>query len=736
MGKQRKRANLRRLVIEGSGLGLGAGLLVCLLALAGAFESLERLAVDALQRAWAEPASASDQIVLVALDQGSIEAIETSLDMSYPWPRSLYGEFVRFIDRGQPKAILFDMLFAGSDIDRDEILGADSDRDLASAIDQSGRVILGVSLRPPDPTPPAAGADQLTERMSLPLEAHRRLAHFARVDPLAPPLCASRARFGFVNALIDDDGLVRRAQLLAGLGDRVVPSLTLAGVAWPAGRGSVETLRLSPEGLWLGDRLSRLDDSGAAWIRYYGPGGPGPQGQGQTYRYIPIANLLRSAAQLEQGQTPMVDPQIFADKWVIIGSTSTALFDQKATPFSSEGNYPGMEIHASVLDNLLHGSFLWRVPAWMVWILILIAAGLIGLAGRLTRATRWNVTACLGTSAACFALSVGAFWSAGLIVDLVAVQAGVLASFVAVTIANFVSERRSRQQVRNIFQHYLDPRVVRGLLEAPDRLKLGGERRVCTVFFSDIAGFTGVAEHMQPEQLVELMNLFLGEMTEIIIQRGGFVDKYIGDAIMAVFGAPADLPGHAKAACQAALDCHRQMNELRRRFAEHGWPPLEIRVGLNTGEMIVGNMGSKRRMNYTVMGDAVNLASRLEGANKQFGSSSLVGPLTREQAGEDFLFRELDLLRVKGKQEPVRIHELLGSADQVTAAEREKAALFAQALVAYRRQLWAEALEFWRQLERRWPADAPTATYIQRTLAFQQSPPPADWDGVFVMTQK
>ncbi len=733
MAKGRTRSDLRRQAFGGLALGLAVGLAVCLLITAGAFEALERLAADSLLRATSEPAAASDDIVLVAMDQGSVEHFEKTLDMSYPWPRSFYGEFVRFIQRGQPKGILFDMLFTGPDLDRDEVLGADSDRAFAQAIRASGNVVLGVSLRPADPTPAASLSTELVARMALGRESPLQLERFARVDPLAAPLVASGARFGFVNAVIDDDGVVRRVRLLARVGEQVVPSLTVAGLL---GAGQAGGLRAGADGLFSGSRPIRLDQKGLAWIRFHGPGGGGPEGQGRTYRYIPIANLLHAATQLASGQEPIIDPGVFADKWVIIGSTSTALFDQKATPFSPEGNFPGMEIHAAVLDNLINGDFLWRAPGWAVWLLVLLVSAMVGLAGRLTHRIRINVLSALGIAAGAFALSLGAFLSSGLILDPVSVQVAIVLAFVATTYANFVQERRNRRQIRNIFQHYLDPRVVRGLIEAPESVKLGGERRACTVFFSDVAGFTSVAEGMQPEQLVELMNRLLGLLTEAIIRRGGFVDKYIGDAVMAVFGAPADLPDHAQAACLAALDCHQRLAELNAEAEQHGWPALSIRVGVNTGEMIVGNMGSVRRMNYTVMGDAVNLASRLEGANKQFGTANLVGPATREQAGEGLRFRELDLLRVKGKQEPVRIFELVGPADQVAPGVDELSERFAEGLAAYRARDWDRAIQVFSSLTERWPDDGPTRTYLDRCRTFQQAPPPADWDGVFVMTVK
>ena len=726
---------LIRRALQGMGLGLSAGIIICVLSYFGTFGALERMAVDSMLRVSARPGLADKDIVLVALDQGSLDYVSRTLHMQYPWPRGLYGELVRFIRRGDPKAIVFDMLFIGPDINRDEMSGDDSDKMFSDSISKSDDLVLGVSLRMAGSSSADGMSAELMKKIKCSGYENMDLNTYTQVDPLAQPLVESSARFGFVNALVDPDGIVRRVQLLARLapGKEVVPGLTLAAYDMIHGR-HLNNHRDCPE--LPPEVKKKVNNSGSAWINFHGPGGPGQGGAGLTYTYFPMANLLRSEVQIQMNEKPGLDPGIFHDKWVIIGSTSTALFDQKATAFSTDGNFPGMEIHAAVLDNLLHGDFLWQAPRWTVWLLVLVVSLIVAIFGRFIGRVHWNIVVVAVLSVAFFLLSGLLFVSKGMILDPITLQSSLLTSFLAVTFVNLSQERRGRKRIKKLFQHYLDPRVIHGLLQQPDNIKLGGERRVCTVFFSDIAGFTSFAEGMDPQELVELMNQFLSEMTDAIIKNGGFVDKYIGDAVMAVFGAPVDMPHHAEAACRAALECHRRIRLLSEEFRKQGRPGINIRIGLNTGEMIVGNMGSMQRMNYTVMGDAVNLASRLEGACKQFGTNSLVGPRTARQVGKAMVLRRIDLIRVKGKQEPVWIFELVGQHLGIKKDIFVKLELFEKALEEYRKRNWSVALKNFAGLLSKWPDDGPSRTYVKRCKEFIESPPGDDWDGVYTMTSK
>jgi adenylate cyclase len=725
------RQTFSRRALSGLGIGLAAAVALGLLVIAGAFETPELLVFDGLQRGFADPREAGEDILLLTIDQGSLEKVEKTMGHRYPWPRALFSLMLGFIHRGNPRAVIFDIFLEGVSPGAEEQDGAEMDADFARAISELGRVVLGVKMRPPDPTPKSQDAQELLRRARLPQEPWPQLTGFGRIDPLSPPLIGSGARFGFVNVTPEGDGVVRRATLLAEVGDSLVPSLVLAALLQHYGR---EEIRLGPGKLGIYGKDVPVGPDGRVWIRFRGPGGI-EKGRGRTYPYVPIANVLFSAIQAEQEVEPILDPSVFSDKWIIIGSTSAALFDLKATPFSKSGTFPGMEVQATVLDNLLRGDFLWRIPHWAVLLMVFSVCLLVGFLGRVTNSIMWVGIAVAGVAAGYAVVAMVAF-GLGVMVDLVAVEVGVFVTFAAVSFTNFMIERRGKQYIRNIFQYYLDPSVVHRLLEAPERLRLGGESRQCSVLFSDIAGFTGIAEKLTPEKLVTMMNLYLGEMTEIIIQHGGFLDKYIGDAIMAVFGAPVELVNHGEAACRAALDCHRRLFELSLDFEQRGLPRLRCRIGVNTGSMVVGNMGSETRMNYTAMGDAVNLASRLEGVNKEFGTATIIGPETKEALDEEMITRELDFIRVKGKEQPVTIYELVGRAQNVDIKSQDLIQRHHQALQAYRQGDFDGAREIFAEILQERPQDGPAKVYQKRCDACLSTPPPADWDGVYIMTRK
>ncbi len=728
MAAGKGRIGTRRKAIEGLGIGLASAMLVLGLWALGAFEPLDLMAIDAMQRAHVVQGQADPDIVLLAIDDSSLAYFKEKLALSYPWPRDAYAHILRFLDKAGVRGVFFDLQMRDPSDDREEVYGDEADMEFVEMVERMDRGVVGATLRPPEPGG-SLKSEAVRQGMALDVDlVGRPLAEFAQVGLLAPRIAAARARFGFVNAQPDGDGLIRRTQLVARVGDSLVPSLALAGLL------KDRVLKPHPDGFMLGDKLIRTDGAGRGWIRYRGPGGVDSQGRGRTFRYVPIANVLVSAVNMKHGLEPEVDPSGLRGKWIIIGSSSDMLMDLKATPFSPDGSYPGMEIHASILDNLLRGDFLWRLSGIWVVLLILLLSVLVGLAGRMSFVGAAVVTAFLSLGVVGF--STLAFSLSGLCVDLVTLEIALLLAVFSSILASSLRERRGKQRIRNIFQYYLDPVVVRSLIERPDGLALGGERRVCTVFFSDIAGFTSISEQLSAERLVEMMNKYLGAMTDIILRNGGFLDKYIGDAIMAVFGAPANLPNHAEAAGLAALECHQKLEELSVEFEAMGLPKFGIRVGLNTGTMIVGNMGSEQRMNYTAMGDAVNLGSRLEGANKTYGTVSLVGPETYRLAGDQLLFRELDLLRVKGKQEPVCIYELVGLSAKATMRTHDCLELFARGLRVYRERKFDQAETLFAQLHAMRPEDGPTLAYLERCRRFVEESPPDDWDGVYTMTGK
>jgi adenylate cyclase len=323
-----------------------------------------------------------------------------------------------------------------------------------------------------------------------------------------------------------------------------------------------------------------------------------------------------------------------------------------------------------------------------------------------------------------------------IVLDYVGPAFGIVFSYVVVFFIRFRRESREKRRIRDTFSRYMSPEIVAALTRNPDLVKLGGEDREMTVFFSDVAGFTTLSETMRPQELVAVLNEYLSEMSDVIFRHRGVVDKYIGDAIMAFWNAPLDQPDHASLACFAALDQIEAIKDLQRRFAERGLPRFDFRIGINTGHMVVGNMGSHSLFDYTVTGDAVNLAARLEGANKPFRSRVMISEFTYEKAKNDVEVRPLDLLRVKGKTVPIQVYELAARKGALDPTRGKAFGLYRDGIAFYRERKFDRAIGVFKGALALLPDDGPSALYIERCEAFRASPPPPDWDGVFVMTTK
>jgi adenylate cyclase len=308
----------------------------------------------------------------------------------------------------------------------------------------------------------------------------------------------------------------------------------------------------------------------------------------------------------------------------------------------------------------------------------------------------------------------------------------------AVTVSRFIGEQRERKRVRDAFGRYVSPVVVEEMLKDPSRLELGGVEKVLTVLFSDLQGFTSYSERYSPSEMIGILSEYYARMTERVFASEGTLKEYVGDELMAIFGAPVEQADHARRACRAALDMKQHREAMTLEWADRGRPPLKARTGVNTGVMLVGNIGSRYRFSYGVLGDNVNLGSRLEGLNKEYGTEILVGENTVALLGDEFHLREVDMVRVVGKKKPVRIFELLGIVDGVADGAVDRSVLedYAAALEAYRAQRWAPAARLFESIIAKRKADGPSATMLGRSRAYLEVPPPEDWDGVYEATRK
>ena len=456
--------------------------------------------------------------------------------------------------------------------------------------------------------------------------------------------------------------------------------------------------------------------------------------ENRVYPVYPIGAILRSHTDMLDGKPPLLDPTLFRDKIVFVATTAAGTYDLRVTPLSPFA--PGVLIHMSALDNILRHRHLQPASSWIFVAATLILTLATAWAFMLIH-TQWVKPVAVGSLAiAYYGLAVHAFTSQGLWLDLAIPEGALAVSFAAAALVEYHTERKQRRQLRAVFDKYMAAEVVDEIMRNPEAIRLGGEKKELSMLFSDVEGFTSISERLAPETLVELLNMYLSAMTDVILRHRGNVNKYLGDGIMAIFGAPRGDPNHASLACFAALDSQSVLAKQRERWKAEGHPEISARIGINSGWVVVGNMGSQARLEYTVMGDAVNLASRLEGANKFYDTRILLGPRTYELAAQDIEAREVDCLRVKGKNEPVVVFELLARKGGLSAEQQDVMKAYVGGLEAYRRRDFTSAEAQFQAALALDPRDGPSRVYLERAKEYLVAAPPENWDGVYELKSK
>lgn len=459
-----------------------------------------------------------------------------------------------------------------------------------------------------------------------------------------------------------------------------------------------------------------LDSEVAALVPYRGRQG--------SFRYISIADVLHERVGVEQ----------LKNRIVLVGTTAPGLLDMRATPVAEV--YPGVEIHANMIAGILDQNIKAQPPymlgAEVVWLLLIGIVLIFSL-------PRLGPVKGILVSILVFAVIHGASlaaWQYGNLVMPVANSLAMIVLLFALYISfGYLVESRTKHQITSLFGQYVPNELVEEMAGHPESISMEGDSREMTILFSDVRDFTSISEGMDPKELTLLMNEFLTPLSRVVHKHRGTIDKYMGDCIMAFWGAPLPDAQHARNAIAAGLEMQATMKALQPRFKERGWPEIHVGVGINTGRVSVGNMGSEVRVAYTVMGDEVNLASRLEGITKQYGVGIIVGENTRNAVSE-FLYRELDHVRVKGKGNPVAIYEPIGVAGEVSKALHDEIKLFHEVRRLYRKQDWDQAELQLMNLQRMSPETALYRIYAERVIYFRRNPPAADWDGVFVFQTK
>lgn len=648
-------------------------------------------------------AKTSPEVVVVTVDQADLDFFKNQ-GVVWPWPRQLYAHIVDYCKQAGAKAVIFDLLFTEA-----SSYGPEDDNRLAQTTAAAGNVALPFFL-----TRDEKGANPqevaLLDKAGLKIPGPRPkepVGYRSIVTPVGPLLDGAKA-LGNVESSPDADGIYRRVPLVLPFKDRWLPMLPFAAFH-RFGRG--EPLKFVEGGLAVGNLRIPLDERGNLLLKYRGPS--------RSHSRFSAANVISSEARLRHNLPPIYPLEAFAGKWVLVGLTAPGLLDLKASPMG--GVYPGVEVHATLLDNLLQGDFLQTLPGWALWAWALALTAFIAAA--VLFSPRLSVTlAAFGLAAfLCLSLAVLAFWQ-GLWYDPVLPGTALALGFGLATAYSYATEGRQKLYIRRTFAQYMSETVISHVLAHPEKLKLGGERRRVTLFFSDLAGFTTISERLDAETVVGLLNEYLSAMTEIILEEEGTVDKFEGDAIMALWGAPLDQGDQAVRACRAALLQRAALADLNRHFAGMKLPPLAMRIGLNTGEAIVGNLGSAKRFDYTVIGDTVNLASRLEGLNKFYKTAIMASEETAAECGETVAFRELDLVAVKGREQPVRVFEVVALKQDLTPELTARNREFAQALELYRQGDFPAAEAGFTALLEKFPEDGPAETFLGRCRRFKDDP--------------
>ena len=771
--------------------------------LLGFFHFLEYKSYDFRVRFWADSifSRPSDDIVVILADQDSLDWAQRERGLGWPWPRQAYAEIVDYMNLGGAQSIVFDVFFSepsiysnarqdeiinqtlanlyiardamteGSQETQGPMLGSfidilhrlnarEDDASFARAAKNYGKVVQTVFFS--DQT---GSVNSWPDSLEVPVFQPENFGSFldrfvVGEEPGAqfpiPELSASAGALGSANGKTDSDGIARRMKLFRMFDGKAVPGLSAASLM-VSGKGTQISYNEKDNTLEWEDFSIPVDKEGGALLRY----------RKDLYRYHPYsamdvlmsAEAIEKGTALEAGAEILLPPETFESAYVFFGFYAPGLYDYFSTPVSIM--YPGVMCHVNLLDNLLQGDFI-RESSQVINLLILLAT--VVLTVLLTVFLHRISISVSGTLALAFIIiagSCGAYHWGGLWIPLITYLMGILAAFITVTLYNYATEGSQKRFIKSAFSQYLSPKVIEQIILDPSQLKLGGEKREMTAIFTDVRSFSTISEALgDPTKLVELLNFYLTRMSNIVLDNQGTIDKYEGDAIIAFFGAPIHMDNHAALACRSAVKMKKAEREINRDALELGLVtpavmkalaskgiisspddpcPLFTRLGVNTGDMVVGNMGTPNKMDYTIMGNAVNLAARLEGVNKQYDTGGiLISEYTREHIGDEFILRPLSRVRVVGINTPLRLYELLDIAGEAPASLLEMVKNWEQGFGFYEKKDFLAAKNIFHIICEKNSADLAAKKYLNRCVKYLSSPPDEKiWDnGVDNLTEK
>jgi len=707
-------------------------------------ETLENLSYD-YRLKLSLPTNIDKKVIIIDIDEKSLAEIG-----HWPWERNVIATIVNnLFDYYHINVLGFDILFAEKDQDpSDKIISELSKSPISSSEDfqriinnnqnimnrdeslakslLNRNTILGIIFNNLDKNlskgvlPPPI--PQFTPEIINSFEFLNALGYTANISTVQNS--AFSAGF-FDNPLIDEDGVFRRVPLLQSFNEKLYPSLALEVI-----RASLEnnTLKLgygasdelegskSLEWVYVGEIAIPVDEHSAVMVPYIGPQ--------KTFDYISASDILNKT----------LPQHLLRDKIVIFGTSAAGLLDLRTTPLESA--YPGVEVHANIIQGILDQSIK-HEPEYMIGfeILLLFILGIILTIILPMLSPTWSTISAVLTIGVILILDNYAWNHLMVIMPIASPLSLVVILYLMNMSYGFFVESRGKRQLTHLFGQYVPPDLVNEMSRNLKEITLDGEIRNMTVLFTDVRGFTSISENMEPKELTTFINAFLTPLTEVIHKNRGTIDKYMGDAIMAFWGAPLKDHHHARNALNAGLDMLEAIKKLNQNFKSKGQPEIKIGIGVNTGEMNVGNKGSEFRVDYTVLGDAVNLGSRLEGLTKKYGVNFIVNESTRHEVPE-FEYRMLDIVKVTGKNKSVTIFEPIGLVENVSKSKRKQIKEFHHALKLYRLQNWDDAEQIIFQLSQQEPERIIYRIYLDRIAFFRNNPPEENWDGVFTHTSK
>ncbi len=630
--------------------------------LSGSLKNFEFKVYDLLSRNL-NPARKSDNICLIYVDQFSIDELSKH-GITWPWPRQVYAPVMEFLSEAD--AVFMDILFTES-----SSYGIEDDKIFAESIKKAGNVYL-------------------------PFAISKKKSFIFPIDELKN----NAQGLGNVSILPDEDGIYRKVPLFFTVENLTVPNFVMSYFI------KNNLVQIKNNSFLIAGKIIPLHE-GNLLLKYSKNKNP--------FIQFSFVELLDAAIKDSTGKNSNIKKSFFKGKTVFIGLSAAGLFDLKPTPVSSKT--PGVFIHATAFENLINKDFIKVTPDFFVFIMILIITIFIPYAFLRQYSLKINMLVFVFSGLFLIFLELILFKSS--------IYLQFLPSFVCLIFSSIISllysyavEGKERSFIKRTFTQYMDKRIVDYLLNNPEFITPGGQKKIVTVFFADIAGFTTISEKLSPENTALMLHKVLNSLTEVIIKNSGIVDKYIGDCIMAFWGAPLKTDSDEVNACRAAIKCIESLKEINKEFSEKGLPFIKIRIGIHTGDAIVGNIGSDRLFNYTVIGDTVNIASRLESVNKLFNTNIIISKETYSRVSDNFIARELGVITVKGKTRPLTIFEILSEKDDINPEKISLVKRFNTGYSFFKEKKWTEAKDIFHSILNDFPEDGPSRFYLKKTEEF------------------